>query len=54
MSEFVKFVFDFKYRFFPIIKYSAHINKGKPSDQPPARESIFLSRVEGNSFFPFF
>ena len=40
MSEFVKFVFDFKYRFFPIIKYSTQVNKGKPSDHPPARESI--------------
>ena len=54
MSEFVKFVFDFKYRFFPIIKYSTQVNKGKPSDHPPACESIFLSRVEGNSFFSIF
>lgn len=46
MSEFVKFVFDFKYRVFPITKYSTQVNKGKPSDHPPACESIFLSRVE--------
>ena len=54
MSEFVKFVFDFKYRFFPIIKYSTQVNKGKPSDHPPARESIEgrVSRV--TVFFPFF
>ena len=56
MSEFVKFVFDFKYRFFPITKYSTQVNKGKPSIIPLRASLSFYrgSSVEGNSFFSIF